>query len=74
MNLRLDDEEAEALRAAAREAGLSMQQAVRRAVREWVERTTMVSSRRLMSRPALAITRDELWAAIRESDADQAAV
>lgn len=70
MNLRLDDEEAAALREAATAAGLSMQQAARRAIREWIERSRMLSTAELMSRPPLVMDRDTLWAAIRESDAE----
>jgi hypothetical protein len=71
MNLRLDDEDAAALRDAAREAGLSMQQAARNAIRDWVRRSRMMTTAELMSRPPLGIGRDELWAAIRDSDAEQ---
>jgi Ribbon-helix-helix protein, copG family len=53
MNLRLGDDEAANLKRAAAKAGLSMQQAVRLAIQEWVTRADGVTMGELMSRPPL---------------------
>ncbi len=53
MNLRLDDEEAANLRRAASKAGISMQQAARIAIHDWVARTEGMTMAELMARPPL---------------------
>jgi hypothetical protein len=53
MNLRLDDDEAADLRRAAAKAGISMQQAARLAIHEWVTRAEGISMADLMARPSL---------------------
>ena len=53
MNLRLDDEEAADLRRAAARAGISMQQAARLAIHEWVVRAEGMAMADLMARPQL---------------------
>jgi plasmid stability protein len=53
MNLRLDDDETADLRRAAARAGVSMQQAARLAIREWVARTEGMTMADLMARPPL---------------------
>lgn len=53
MNLRLDADEAANLRQAAGRAGMSMQQAVRLAINEWVARSKGVTVAGLMARPPL---------------------
>lgn len=53
MNLRLDDDEAASLRRAAAKAGISMQQAARIAIHEWVARSEGVTMSQLMARPPL---------------------
>jgi hypothetical protein len=53
MNLRLDDDEAASLRRAAARAGISMQQAARIAIHEWVARAEGMSMADLMARPPL---------------------
>src|SRR2546429_583809 len=53
MNLRLDDNEAIDLRRAAAKAGMSMQQAARVAIHEWVARTEGMTMGQLMARPPL---------------------
>jgi plasmid stability protein len=53
MNLRLDDDEAANLKRAAARAGLSMQQAARVAIHEWVARAEGVTMGQLMARPPL---------------------
>jgi len=53
MNLRLDDDEAADLRRAAARAGISMQQAARVAIHEWVARSEGMTMAQLMSRPPL---------------------
>ena len=53
MNLRLDDEETANLRRAAARAGISMQQAARIAIHEWVARAEGMTMAELMTRPAL---------------------
>ncbi|TMC03094.1 MAG: CopG family transcriptional regulator [Chloroflexi bacterium] len=53
MNLRLDDEEAANLRRAAAKAGMSMQQAARVAISEWVARSEGMTMAKLMARPPL---------------------
>ena len=50
MNLRLDDDEAASLRRAAAKAGISMQQAARIAIHEWVARSEGVTMSQLMAR------------------------
>jgi len=53
MNMRLDDDEAADLRRAAARAGISMQQAARVAIHEWVARAEGMSMADLMARPPL---------------------
>ena len=53
MNLRLNDDEAANLRRAAAKAGISMQQAARIAIDEWVARTEGATMAELMARPPL---------------------
>ena len=53
MNLRLDDDEAASLKRAAAKAGMSMQQAARLAINEWVARSEGMTMAKLMSRPPL---------------------
>jgi hypothetical protein len=53
MNLRLDDDEAVRLKRAAAKAGLSMQQAARIAIHEWVARAEGLTMGQLMARPPL---------------------
>jgi hypothetical protein len=53
MNLRLDDDEAANLRQAAARAGMSMQQAARVAINEWVARSEGMTMAKLMARPPL---------------------
>lgn len=54
MNLRLDDDEAANLKRAAARAGMSMQQAARIAIHEWVAKSEGLTMAELMARPPLA--------------------
>ncbi|HEY4025490.1 MAG TPA: CopG family transcriptional regulator [Candidatus Dormibacteraeota bacterium] len=53
MNLRLDDNEAANLKQAAARAGMSMQQAARLAINDWVARSEGMTMGKLMARPPL---------------------
>lgn len=65
MNLRLDDGEAADLKRAAARAGISMQQAVRIAIHDWVARADGMTMAELMSRPPLGGGRIPAGAAVR---------
>ena len=65
MNLRLDDDEAASLRRAANHAGISMQQAARIAIREWVTRAEGMTMAGLMARPPLGGGRIAAGTAVR---------
>ena len=75
MTLRLDDAETEALRVAAADEGLSMQQAARLAIREWIERRHLITMAELMARPPLGggrVSAEVLRRAIHAADEDWA--
>jgi hypothetical protein len=73
MNLRLDDEEAAALREAARLKGMSMQQATKQAIFEWVARSRMLTTAELLALPRErdSIPLDELRAALEEARSER---
>jgi ribbon-helix-helix CopG family protein len=71
MTLRLDDEDSEALRRRAEAEGRSMQQVVREALHEYLERHATISWAEVASWPPLGLgTWPEVEEALRASDRD----